>query len=199
MVGPSGTLTPHATQLGTWVPGQLPLPMEYRLMLFFPSLPYLWSPLYEYSVLVKDPKVFVPCPLYLSSPLNRRRPTLTFLQFVFIPGHYVSHSRSHPFRFLYCLRFNRVCTSPIFHSNGTMAVFVDLDDDDDYQSHDQWSQKLRSALPESCQPAYSVELKLLVDDETATAQACDFTPVDTRPGDEQVATNKMAAAFTCYP
>ncbi|KEF53626.1 uncharacterized protein A1O9_10025 [Exophiala aquamarina CBS 119918] len=79
-----------------------------------------------------------------------------------------------------------------------MAVFVDLDDDDGQQSHSHWSQKLHLAQPERRQPALSGELKL-VDDKTATTQTRDVTPVDPRPADEQVTTNKLAAALTCYP
>ena len=81
-----------------------------------------------------------------------------------------------------------------------MAVFFDLDDGDDQQSHSQWSQDLRSSLPERRQLALSGKLKS-VNDKTATAQTCVTTTITvvSQPEEEQVKLNKLAAALTCYP
>lgn len=58
------------------------------------------------EVSVTDTKIFVLYPLHHTSPLNRRL-RLTFLRFVFIPGHYVPHF--HPFPSLGFFLFYRVC------------------------------------------------------------------------------------------
>lgn len=80
-----------------------------------------------------------------------------------------------------------------------MAVFVDLDDGDDQQSHSQSSQNLRFTLPERRQLALSGKLKS-VNDKAATAQTCGtIITVVLHPGEAQVEINKLAAAVTCYP